>query len=131
MDNSDGVRTASGNVRLFLTAGRKDGIRPTDLVGAIANEAGIPGHAIGSIDILDDCSFVEVPADAATRVIAALKSTRIRGVQVRAEPASTSLEARLQQHTEERQPPTGRPKKYMGKKKAKFSGFKPKGAKIS
>ena len=143
-DSSDGGRTVSGNVRLFLTAGRKDGIRPTDLVGAIANEAGVPGHAIGSIDILDDCSFVEVPADAADRVIAALKSTRIRGIQVRAEPASSSLEARLQQHTEDRlsAKEASRPprkfddkkfpgKKFEGKKKGKFSGFKPKGAKIS
>ena len=34
--------------RLFFGAGRNQGIRPMDLVGAIANEAGIPGKSIGS-----------------------------------------------------------------------------------
>jgi ATP-dependent RNA helicase DeaD len=74
-------------VRLFLTAGRGQGIRPGDLVGAITGEAGIPGSAIGAIDILDHCSFVEVPEDVADAVIAALGRTRLRGKRVRVYPA--------------------------------------------
>ena len=71
-----------GKVRLFVTAGRQHGPRPMDLVGAIANEAGVAGREIGAIDILDDSTFVEVPADKVSQVIKALKSTRLRGVRV-------------------------------------------------
>lgn len=44
---------SQGMVRLFIGAGRDAGVRPQDLVGAIANEAGIPSKLIGSIDIAD------------------------------------------------------------------------------
>ena len=50
-----------GMVRLFMDVGRKNGLRPTDIVGAIANEAGIPGKSIGAIDIYDHFAFVEIP----------------------------------------------------------------------
>jgi ATP-dependent RNA helicase DeaD len=71
--------------RLFIGIGRNAGLRPGDLVGAIANEAGVPGSAIGAIEIADQFSLVEVPADAAEHVIEALRSTKLRGkrVQVR------------------------------------------------
>ena len=71
--------------RLYIGLGRLAGIRPGDLVGAIANEAGIDARAIGSIDIADRFSIVEVPDDAAENVIDALRQTTIRGkrVQVR------------------------------------------------
>jgi ATP-dependent RNA helicase DeaD len=71
--------------RLFIGLGRNAGLRPGDLVGAIANEAGVPGSAIGAIEIADQFSLVEVPADAADHVIEALRSTKLRGkrVQVR------------------------------------------------
>ncbi len=72
-------------VRLFIGLGRNAGLRPGDLVGAIANEAGVPGSAIGAIEIADQFSLVEVPAEAADQVIDALRSTKLRGkrVQVR------------------------------------------------
>jgi ATP-dependent RNA helicase DeaD len=69
-------------VRLFISAGRAAGLRPGDIVGAIANEAGVPGSAIGAIEIADDFSLVEVPADAADQVIDALRRTKIRGKRV-------------------------------------------------
>ncbi len=59
---SDGPAPEAGSTRLFLTAGRRDGLRPSDLVGAIANEAGLAGHEINGLDIQDECSFVEVPS---------------------------------------------------------------------
>jgi ATP-dependent RNA helicase DeaD len=69
-------------VRLFIGTGRAGGLRPGDIVGAIANEAGVPGSAIGAIEIADDFSLVEVPADAADQVIEALRRTKIRGKRV-------------------------------------------------
>jgi len=63
-------------------AGRKLGVRPGDLVGAIANEAGIHSREIGAIDIADRFSIVEVPAEAADSIIAALRGTTLRGKKV-------------------------------------------------
>jgi ATP-dependent RNA helicase DeaD len=85
--DGDGERPETGMVRLFLTAGRAQGIRPGDLVGAITGEAGIPGSAIGAIDILDHCAYVEVPEESAAAVIEALGRTRLRGKRVRVHPA--------------------------------------------
>jgi ATP-dependent RNA helicase DeaD len=74
---------ASGDVtRLFVGAGRAAGMRPGDLVGAIANEAGLSGGDIGAIQIADGFSLVDVPAEAADRVISALRGATIRGQKV-------------------------------------------------
>jgi ATP-dependent RNA helicase DeaD len=63
-------------------AGRRAGIRPGDLVGAITGEAGLQATAIGAIEINDGFSLVEVPDTAADDVIAALRATKIRGSKV-------------------------------------------------
>jgi ATP-dependent RNA helicase DeaD len=65
--------------RLYVGLGRRAGIRPADLVGAIANEAGIDARAVGSIEIGERFSIVEVPDEAADEIIGALRSTTIRG----------------------------------------------------
>ncbi len=80
----DGAGTESGMQRLFIDVGRAERVRPSDIVGAIANEAGLPGRVIGSIDIYDRFSFVEVPNDAAQRVLRALNKTTLRGKEIRA-----------------------------------------------
>jgi ATP-dependent RNA helicase DeaD len=72
-----------GMVRLFLDVGRRAGVRPGDLVGAIANEADIPGREIGAIDIYDSFSFVDIPEDRVQRVIDALSAATIKGRPVR------------------------------------------------
>ncbi len=69
-------------VTLSVNVGRKAGMRPADLVGAIANEAGVPARSIGAIEIADAFSRVEVPAQAAPRVMAALRATTLRGRKV-------------------------------------------------
>ncbi|MFN2564223.1 MAG: DEAD/DEAH box helicase [Gemmatimonadaceae bacterium] len=75
-------RSDADVTRLYIGLGRLAGIRPGDLVGAIANEAGIDARAIGAIDIADRFSIVEVPDDAADGVIDALRQTTIRGKRV-------------------------------------------------
>ncbi|MGK3990062.1 DEAD/DEAH box helicase [Sorangium sp. So ce136] len=81
----DGGETDGNVARLYIGAGRNAGIRPADLVGAIANEASLSSRDIGAIQIADGFSTVEVPADVADTVIEALRATRIKGrkVQVR------------------------------------------------
>jgi ATP-dependent RNA helicase DeaD len=73
---------AAGTVRIYIGAGRGAGVRPQDLVGAIANESGLPGRAIGAIEIADRFSLVEVPADSADDVIASLRGSSIKGRRV-------------------------------------------------
>jgi ATP-dependent RNA helicase DeaD len=83
----DSERPEQGMTRLFVGLGRQDGLRPADLVGAIANEAGLHGRAIGAIDILDRTAFVEVPAAEAGNVVDALRRTKLRGRKVKVEVA--------------------------------------------
>jgi ATP-dependent RNA helicase DeaD len=68
--------------RLFVTVGERDNVRPADLVGAIANLAGLSGSVVGKIDIRQSHSIVEVAADSADTVIERLNGTTIRGRQV-------------------------------------------------
>jgi ATP-dependent RNA helicase DeaD len=67
---------------LWIGAGRKLKMRPGDLVGAIANEAGLDSSHIGSIQIADNFSTVDVPEAMADEVISALKNTKIKGLRV-------------------------------------------------
>ncbi|HEY7122991.1 MAG TPA: DEAD/DEAH box helicase [Ktedonobacterales bacterium] len=73
--------------RLFLRIGKRDGVRPADIVGAIANTAGISGQSIGAIDIFETSSFVEVPEAVLEDVRATLNRTTIRGQAPQATPA--------------------------------------------
>jgi ATP-dependent RNA helicase DeaD len=77
-----------GMVRLFLDAGRQAGVRPADIVGAVAGEADIPGHAIGAIDIYERFAFVEVPAAYAERVLERMQHVKIRNRPVKVKPAT-------------------------------------------
>jgi len=83
--NADSEQPEVGMMRLFIGMGRQDGLRPGDLVGAISNEAGLPGKAIGAIDIMDKTAFVEVPAQDANRIVAALRQATLRGRKVKVE----------------------------------------------
>ena len=71
-------------VKIFVPLGRRTGVRPGDLVGAIANEAHVDATSIGTIDITDNFSLVEVREHDAETVIAALRKTTIRGLKVKA-----------------------------------------------
>jgi len=77
-------RDGSDVTRLYVALGRNAGVRPADLVGAIANEAGIDSRDIGAIEITDRFSLVEVPDDSADDIIRALSGTTIRGKRVAA-----------------------------------------------
>jgi hypothetical protein len=94
------ARGEAGMTRLFLNLGRNLSIRPQDIVGAIANEADIPGRSIGAIDIYDSYTFVDVPTEHAERVIDAIQRSGIKGRTVNAEIA---------------QPGQGRPSREEGR----------------
>jgi len=75
---------STGMTKIYIGVGRGDGVRPGDLVGAIANEAHINSREIGAINITDRFSLVEVSAPMAEDIILALRGTTIRGKKVNA-----------------------------------------------
>ncbi|MSR44261.1 MAG: DEAD/DEAH box helicase [Phycisphaerales bacterium] len=70
-------------VRVYIAAGTRMGIRPADLVGAIANEADVNPRGIGDIEIGESFSIVELPEGDVERVITALRRTTLRGRKVK------------------------------------------------
>ena len=76
--------SAQDATKMYVGLGRSNGIRPADLVGAIANEARINSRSIGAIDIADTFSLVEVPTAKIDEIIAALRHSTIRGKKVSA-----------------------------------------------
>lgn len=76
-----------GFVRLFMNIGASQRVTPADFVRTIAREAEIAGGLIGAIDIHDDFTFVEVPREVGSAVMAAMKHATIQGRRVNVEPA--------------------------------------------
>lgn len=68
--------------RVYIGVGREAGIRPGDLVGAIANEARVNSNIIGAIEIEQRFSIVDVPASMASGIIEVLGRARIKGRRV-------------------------------------------------
>ena len=84
-----GSRGGSENVaRLFINIGKNQGIKPGDILGAIAGESGMPGRMVGSIDMFDKYTFVEVPREQADVVLQAMKDVKIKGKNVHMEKAN-------------------------------------------
>lgn len=68
-----------GTTQIFIGLGRRAGVRPQDLVGAITGETRVSGRDIGSIEIADRFSLVEVPYAVAGEVIQGLRGSTIKG----------------------------------------------------
>jgi ATP-dependent RNA helicase DeaD len=68
---------------LFIGAGRRAGIRPGDLVGAITGETGTPSSALGAIEIGETFSLVDVPEELADGIIAGMSTASLRGQKVK------------------------------------------------
>ena len=75
-------RSAAGMTRLFMTIGSRDSARPGDLVGAIANTAGITSNEVGKIEMRESHSIVEVATDVADSVIERVTGATIKGRRV-------------------------------------------------
>jgi ATP-dependent RNA helicase DeaD len=78
-----GGRGAPEFVRIFVGGGKRMGMRPNDLVGAIANEANVNPRSLGGIEIDEMSSFVEVPAHEADHIIQVLRKATLRGRKVK------------------------------------------------
>lgn len=77
-----------GMVRLFINIGKNQNARPGDILGAIAGETGMAGSLIGSINMYDKYTFVDVPKEYAEDVINVMKNAKIKGKTVNVEVAN-------------------------------------------
>ncbi len=79
---------ANGMVRLFINIGKNHKATPANILGAIAGETGISGRLVGSINMYDKYTFVEVPSNVAKEVLVAMKNAKIKGKTINIEPAN-------------------------------------------
>lgn len=77
-----------GMARLFINIGKNQNVKPGDILGAIAGESGMPGKMVGSIDMFDKYTFVEVPRENADTVLKAMKNVKIKGKNIHMEKAN-------------------------------------------
>jgi len=66
-------------VTLCIAAGRKDKLRPGDILGALTGEAGIAGSQVGKIALFDFQAFVAVERGVARQALKRLNEGRIKG----------------------------------------------------
>jgi ATP-dependent RNA helicase DeaD len=97
-------------VRYRIDVGRDHGVQVKDIVGAIANEAGIESRFIGRIGLYDESSTIELPAGMPAEAANALKRTRVRGVPINLRP-------------DEGRPDAGGERKFDGERKFKKKPF--------
>ena len=101
----DAPAAPAGRQRVFLAAGKRDNVRVGDIVGAIANEAGVPGEKIGQVDLYESHATVELDAADAAKVVAALGNATLRGRR---------LSARIDERSNDRPAFGDRPRREFG-----------------
>jgi len=117
-DSKQYTFSEEGMVQLYINIGRKQGISPGDIVGAIAGESDIPGRVIGAIDVNDSYTLVDVPTEFVERVLANMHRGQIRGKDIDIRLANSGEASKT------RNPPSRERKNFKSKK---GGGFKRKG----
>lgn len=81
------IRDAGSGMRTFrIEVGHRHGVKPGNIVGAIANEAGMDARHIGRIDIHDDHSVLDLPGDMPDDLLQHLRKVRVAGQQLKISP---------------------------------------------
>ncbi|MGD9705704.1 MAG: DEAD/DEAH box helicase [Acidimicrobiia bacterium] len=93
---------AGATARLYFGVGRAAGVRPQDLVGAIANETTLSGRDIGAIRVAERHSVVEIPERAVDEVIAAMGRTTIKGSRPNVRRYREETSAKVHRHRPDR-----------------------------
>jgi ATP-dependent RNA helicase DeaD len=96
--------------KLFVTLGERDGVKPGDLVGTIAGEAGIPGGQIGKVEVYESHSIVEVPAAESEKIIGAINGKMIKGRKVAVRADRPKSERKGEEDSRGERPRSGPPK---------------------
>ncbi len=80
-------RTPDDQIRLYINVGEEMSITPTDVVNTIAGETGLGGKVVGTVDVRERHSFVDVAAEHANVIIARLNRAQIKGRRMKAKVA--------------------------------------------
>jgi ATP-dependent RNA helicase DeaD len=108
-------RAASGLMETFrIEVGAAHGIKPSNVVGAIANEAGIEGVHIGRVDIRDDHSYVDLPEGMPKQIFKVLQKVLVAGRELRISKVSEKPPKpprQVERKMLTRKPAVGRPRK--------------------
>jgi ATP-dependent RNA helicase DeaD len=79
--------TPAGQTRLWMNLGETQGVKPIDIVNAIAGETGLPGKVVGLVDIREKHLFVDVADEHVNGIVAKLNRAQINGQKVKAKVA--------------------------------------------
>ncbi|WP_326908558.1 DEAD/DEAH box helicase [Sedimentibacter sp. MB31-C6] len=77
-----GQRNLGRTVRFHVSVGKNQGIRPGDILGAVAGECNIPGTDIGEIEVLKNYSFFNVAEEHRDRIVNGMQGSQIKGKDV-------------------------------------------------
>ncbi len=95
IDEASDFDSDSGNdmVRLFINIGSENKIQPKHIIEGLVESSGLPGKMVGSIDIFDRYSFVEVPKEFAAEVLRSMKNHTIKGKRINIEKSTPRKKA--------------------------------------
>ncbi|MEJ2141885.1 MAG: DEAD/DEAH box helicase [Gammaproteobacteria bacterium] len=102
--------------RYRIEVGHQHEVKPGNIVGAIANEAGLDSQYIGRINIYDDYSLVDLPEGMPKEIFQSLKKVRVAGQQLKISRASGENKP-VRKKDQKDKPGKRRPKQKPGKKK--------------
>ena len=102
-----------------IEVGNDHGVKPGNIVGAIANEAGLDSKHIGRVDIREDHSFVDLPEGMPAEIFKHLKKVWVSGQQLRITRGGDAIETGKPHRPHGAKPPSFRPKPQGGFDKPK------------
>jgi ATP-dependent RNA helicase DeaD len=88
MERAHGFEDGSPSAQIFLNIGKAKGVKPKDIVGALAGETGLPGKTFGAIDLFPNHTLVQVPEGKIDEVLGLFQNVRIKGTPVKARRAT-------------------------------------------
>ena len=100
-----------------IEVGREHGVEPGNIMGAIANEAGLDGQFIGRIVIREDHSFVDLPSGMPKEIFRELQKVRVAGQKLQISRALKTQAERLRNE---------RPDRHKGPHKGPHKGKAPR-----
>ncbi len=80
-------RDGTPYVKLFVGAGKRQGIEPADVVGAVVDNTHLENDDVRNVRVLERFSFVQVPESRAPEVVEKMNGKRVRGTELRVEVA--------------------------------------------
>jgi ATP-dependent RNA helicase DeaD len=83
-----GKKLFGGMQTYRIAVGRKDGVKPGNIVGAITNEAGLDGQHIGNISIENTYCLVDLPAGMPNEILLGLKEVKVCGKRLDIAPSN-------------------------------------------